>query len=60
MIRKEMKYIKLIAEEGKILQNKADKYICSKEINLGCNDSEKNWQEIDEKNVPIRKEEPIN
>ena len=56
MIRKEMKYILLIAEEGKILQSINDLTICSKKVHLGFNDSPKNWQEIDIKDIPKIKE----
>ncbi len=53
MEKKTIELIKLTAAEGMTLTN-GETY--GKEIYLGCNDSEDNWREIPEADVP--KDEP--
>lgn len=43
----------LIADDGKVMQNKGDLYIYGKQIHLGLNDGKNNWQEIDELDIPL-------
>jgi hypothetical protein len=46
----------IIAPKGKLYQNVNDIYVCGKEIHLGINDTEANWQLINEADKPIRPE----
>lgn len=50
----------LVADEGKVIQNKANPYLYGKIIHIGLNDSPDNWQEIDEADIPVKEEPEMN
>lgn len=57
MIKNNIQFTKLESSDGKVIRNKNDKTIFSNKVFLSINDSEENWEEVDEEIAIKEKEE---
>lgn len=57
MIKNNIQFTQLESSDGKVIRNKNDKTIFSKKVFLSINDSEENWEEVDEIIAAKEKEE---
>lgn len=57
MIKNNIQFTLLESSDGKVIRNKNDKTIFSNKVFLSINDSEENWEEVDEEIAIKEKEE---